>query len=352
MNPQDRWEAALRRSGSALVLAVALWALGAGAGIAHAGDDAGAVAVLPLTSAKPSLALYGVPVARVLAVQLRKSAGGSTVETVSGGAALPKRIAWVIDGRIVDRPGGKVVLEARLRDPDLGSALGQVVTRPGKLTEIDRLARDLAHALAPLLERARRDRGRAHGASAHRTAGAGVGAGAGAETSGGAAAAATHQAPAGGGARGRASAPADPRPALLVGHAAGDTRTHLPIDAIVAGSARAMAARLGFRPMTAALSGIARPAVVSAALRGAGAHYALLTRLVAIDFSWRGVLTAHGTVRVTLVDASGNALYDELIDTDTVVGSRGDSHSALLGFVARQAMDIARPAIHRLLARR
>ena len=350
MNPQTRWGAALGRAGSVLVLvpvlAAALCAFGTGAGIAHAGDDAGAIAVLPLTSATRSLALYGVPVARALAVELRKDAGGSTVETVSGGAALPKRIAWVIDGRIVDRPGGKVVLEARLRDPDLGSALGQVVTRPGKLTQIDRLARDLAHELAPLLERARRGRAQAHSAAA---AGSATGTGAGSDS---AAASRIHQPgdPAEPG--GASAAAATARPALLVGHAAGDTSTHLPIDAIVGGSARDMAARLGFHPTVAALTGIASPAQVTAALRGAGARYALLTRLESIDFAWRGVLTAHGTVRVTLVDAAGNALYDELIDTDTVVGSRGDSHSALLGFVARQAMDIARPAIHRLLAAR
>src|SRR5687768_16071002 len=120
-------------------------------------DDAGVIAVLPLTSSEKRLAIYGVPVARVLATELRGSAG-APVENVADARSLPARIAWVIDGRIVLAAGGKVVLEARLRDPARGSAFGQLASRPGRLTEIDQLARQLAGELAPLLHKARADR--------------------------------------------------------------------------------------------------------------------------------------------------------------------------------------------------
>jgi hypothetical protein len=309
-----------------LALAAAIVAVGTAPGAARAGDEQGAIAVLPFTSADKRLEIYGVPVSRALTVELR-GASGSQVQAVSDPSSLPRRIAWVIDGRIVERPGGKVVLEARLRDPDRGSAAGQVATRPRPLRQIDELARDLARQLRPMLVAAERAR-------AERTAGA-----------------ATRRqreeaAP-------PVAAPAERRaPVLLVGRTGGGVPTaHLAADPLVTASAVELAARLGRRAVVVELGGIAAPEAVKAALTGARATHALLSEVRDVHFSWLGVLTARGRVRLVLVDAAGSPLFDSIVETDTVVGSRGDRHEALLGFVARQAMEIAAPRLRKVLPR-
>jgi len=268
-----------------------------------------------------------MPVSRALVVELR-GAAGAPVQIVSDPASLPRRIAWVIDGRILQRGGGKVVLEARLRDPDQGRAAGLVATSARPLRQIDRLARELARELLPVLEGARGARQR----ESDRRAAIGL-----------------KKAPS------RAGEP--PRPAggprlLLVGRSGGgDAASGLTADPVATASAVDFAQRLGRRPLVMELSGIAPPDAVKAALGGAGASHALLTQVVAVDFMWLGVLTARGRVRVVLVDTAGAPLYDEIIETDTLVGSRGDRQEALYGFVASQALQIARPRLRRLLAR-
>lgn len=295
---------------------------------APARADEGAIAVLPFTSSETKLEMYGVPVSRTLAVELRGGAG-APVQVVADPASLPRRIAWVIDGRILQRGRGKVVLEARLRDPDQGRAAGLVATGARPLRQIDRLARELARELLPVLEGARGARQR----ESDRRAAIGL-----QKTT-------------------RLQPVEPPRPArgshlLLVGRSGGgDSTSGVAADPVATASAVDFAQRLGRRPMVMELSGIAPPDAVKAALGGAGASHALLTQVVTVDFMWRGVLTARGRVRVVLVDNAGAPLYDEMIDTDTLVGSRGDRQEALFGFVARQALEIARPRLRRLLVR-
>lgn len=309
---------ALVAIGSALVVLCA-------AGHAGAGDENGSIAVLPFTSPEARLEIYGVPVSRALAGELRGSAG-APVQIVSDLESMPQRISWVIDGRILERRGGKVVLEARLRDPDQGSAAGVVATRARPLGQIDRLARDLARQLVPMLEGARSARKQeADRQVAIRKPEA------------------AEPAPV-------VSAPRSRR-LLLVGRSGGETVGGLAADPIVTTVAADLAARLGRRPVVVELTGVASPEAVRAALAGAGASHALLSQVQSMEFSWRGVLTARGRVRVVLVDAGGKALYDSIVETDTLVGSRGDRHEALLGFVARQAMQIAAPRLRKLLPR-
>ncbi len=280
-------------------------------GVTPARADEGAIAVLPLTSSEKRLAMYGVPVARVLAAALRQS--GNAVETVTGTGGLPKRVAWVIDGRIVAASGGRVVLEARLRDPGRGRAFGQVASKPGRLTEIDELARQVASDLGPLLARAR-------------------------------AAAASTPPP--------TTAPAHPstspvpalRPAMVI------TRDKEPI---VTDALAALVERLGYRAVVSDLSGIAPPPKVKGALGRASARFALLAEVKDVDYEWaaRDILTARGSMRLVLVDGAGRPLYNAVVATDTLVGSRGDRHAALLGFVARQVMQMAAPRLKKALAR-
>jgi len=332
------------------VPALALGAIGALAALttasapARAGDDDGSIAILPFTSSETKLEIYGVPVSRALAVELR-GAAGAPVQIVSDPTSLPRRIAWVIDGVIVQRSGGQVVLEARLRDPDRGHAAGRVATRARPLRQIDRLAQDLARQLLPLLAGARADRKR------ERDRRAAVG-WTDKPDSAAKAAQPERTAEADGAAKARAPARGaeDGPPLLLVGRTGGgDASAGVSADPVATTIAVDLAQHLGRRPLVMELSGIAPVDAVKAALAGAGATHALLTQVLTLDFSWLGVLTARGRVRVVLVDTTGAALYDEIITTDTLVGSRGDRHPALLGFVSRQALEIAAPRLRRLL---
>lgn len=277
--------------------------------------DDGAIAVLPLTSSEKRLAMYGVPVARVLAGQLRQA--GNAVETVTGSGSLPRRVAWVIDGRIVVASRGRVVLEARLRDPGRGKAFGQVASKPGRLTEIDELARQVAADMAPLLARAR-------ASAAARTP-------------------SPTPPPEGGSASPAIATPAI-RPAIVI------TRDKEPI---VTDALTALVERLGYRPVVADLKGIAAPDKVKGALGSeSGARFALLAEVKSVDYQWAGkdVLTARGSMRLVLTDGAGKPLYNAVLDTDTLVGNRGDRHAALLGFVARQVMQMAAPRLKKVLA--
>jgi len=306
--------------------------------------------VLPFISSEKRLEIYGVPVSRVLAAELR-GAAGAPVQIVSDPEALPPRIAWVIDGRILERGGGKVVLEARLRDPAQGSAAGLVATRPLPLGQIDRLARDLARQLLPVLEAAR-GRQQAAAESTARLPAPAQGPASGSSAAGATAGTSSGRTPGTGAAPETGPRASNREPLLLVGHAGGQlAQAALPADPVVTSRAADLARRLGRRPLVVDVSGIASPAAVKSALAGASASHALLSQVLKIEFSWLGVLTARGRVRLVLVDASGSALYDAVIDTDTLVGSRGDRHEALLGFVARQAMEIAAPRLRTLLAR-
>lgn len=275
----------------------------------------GAIAVLPLTSSEKRLAMYGVPVARVLAGHLRQ--GGVAVETVTASRSLPRRVAWVIDGRIVAASRGRVVIEARLRDPGRGSAFGQVASKPGRLTEIDELARQAAADLVPLLARAR--------------ASAAKGAATGSPAPPASAAPTT-------------TSPLAVRPTIVI------TRDR---ESIVTDALAALVARLGYRAVVSDLSGIAPPDKVKGALGRASARFALLAEVRAVDYEWaaKDVLTARGTMRLVLVDGAGKPIYNAVLDTDTLVGSRGDRHAALLGFVARQVMQMAAPRLRKALAR-
>jgi hypothetical protein len=304
---------------------------------ALAGDEGGAIAVLPLTSRDKRFEMYGVPVAKVLATEL--SSAGRPAQAVPNAAALPRRIAWVIDGRILERSGQRVVLEARLRDPGRGKAAGQVATRPGKLTEIDKLARELARELLPLLDRSTTAlAATAPAAPPERSESQ---SGSRSESESESESESGSQSPSGSPSRSRFTSG---QPPVLV----------IPRDRepIVTDAIRDLARRLGLRPVIGDLVGIASPQEVALELRRHGARLALLVEVQGVDYAWRGVLTARGRARVVLVSATGQPLWGDWLTTDTLVGSRGDRHAALLGFVARQVCDMVFAPLRNLLARR
>lgn len=287
------------------------------------------VAILPLKSAGERMAIYGKPVADALATRLRGS--GYRVEAVAGTPS--PQVDLVIDGSILVAADDRIMLEARLRDPDVGRVVGSASTGYGGLTEIDRLAAELAGALADdvaraLEARARRDR-------------------AGPEAPVVLPEAVVH------GRLGRAPAPPAERRQPMLVYGASGTVAHgnVPVDAPATRAALALAAELGYRPVAADRVGPMAEAEVAADLRRAAAPLGLMIEVQAIDFGWDGVLTAVGRVRFVVVDAAGAVRYDQTSSTGTLVGSRGDRHAALVSFVTRQAAEIAAPRILRAVDR-
>ena len=67
-----------------------------------------------------------------------------------------------------------------------------------------------------------------------------------------------------------------------------------------------------------------------------------------VQFSYRAVLSARGTVQVAVIGADGVPVFAKTVSTDTVVGSRGDRHQALVYQVASQALDMLLPEFRKL----
>jgi hypothetical protein len=307
---------------SLLLGAIILVATGATAR-AQAGDP---IAIMPLEFGSERLAIYGKPVADALATRLR--GGGYRVEAVTGTPS--PRTALVIDGSILTSGDDRVMLEARIRDPDIGRVVASVSTGYRALTEIDRLAAELAAALADELAAALEARARRARAEA------------GAQGPIVLPEAVVH------GRFGRAPLPGQP-PMLVYAATGAVAQGNVPVDAPATRAAHGLAAELGYRPVAADRVGPVAPAEAAAAMTQAGAPLALMIEVQGVDFGWHGVLTAGGRVRFMVIDRAGQVLYDRIAATDTVVGSRGDRHAALVSFVARQAAQIAAPGIARAL---
>lgn len=288
-------------------------------------DDAGVVAVLPFVASDEDLSIYSQPVAQAVVGRLRQAIQ-RPVEALKLSDKIPDRVTLVVDGRIVEQRGDKVMLTATVRDPGRGTRAGTQTTRVAALTEIDRLAAELGSELGPLIGDAIAMQARASEAEAladpYRDD--------------------------------RAAPVAPPRadgkarlvvvpPAGKI--AAGGVAIAEPFVIAMRGSVE----RLGFTPAVSSVEGGVVSADITRDVRKLGGGHGLLMDLREIDFEWVGVLAARGRVRVTLIDSRGNPRFDRLIRTDTVIGSRGDRHAALISFVAAQALDIAYPALRRAL---
>jgi hypothetical protein len=142
----------------------------------------------------------------------------------------------------------------------------------------------------------------------------------------------------------------DNRPALVVyqpdGEIAGGA---IPVQGLASAALHRLVAKLGFRAVSTRGVGVAPTAVAADAARKQNARATIMLRVKDVQFSWAGVLTARGTVRVKLVGADGKVLLDRVVETDTLVGSRGDRHDALVRFVLRQALEIVTRDVARAL---
>lgn len=264
------------------------------------------VAFLPL-DADRRLTLYSNAVATALAAEVRTA--GFPVAVVSDVAAVPRGAWLVVDGRLVARGRGAAI-ELRVRDPEAGRDVIRLAEAAPTLADLDVATRTLAAALARTLAAER----------AARTP---------PPTTPDAPPPAPPTPP-----------PPDPRPLATVTVRARTLRDRAgpPIDA-AALTRRALGRlvdRLGYR-----LAG-----------DGEGAALTITADILGLTADFQGTVPiGRGRLRVTVADARG-PLFDRVVRTDTVVGSRGDRIDTLVRLVAAQAVDVALPRVRERLAAR
>lgn len=274
------------------------------------------VAVIPL-QAERRLALYGAPVASELAAALTRA--GFEVVLVSDVAVVPTRAWLVVDGRLITA-GKAVTIELRIRDPERAIDVTRLAARAATLATIDAATRDLAEDLTAAITAARANAPAAPSPPGEPRV----------VDDPGAPVAPPLADPI-------APAPApDPRPHAQVrvrGKPLHDgAGAPLDVAALTRPALARLAARLGY----VVVDDPAAPLVITAEL----------TRLVA---GFEGeVPVGRGRARVT-VSRDGAVVFDRLVRTDTVVGSRGDRVDTVVRLVAAQAADVVLPRVRERL---
>ncbi len=284
---------------------------------ASAARTTGVIALLPL-SADAKLKLYGQPVAAEVARALERA--GFTIVVVSNAAPVPSKARLVIDGRIVRGAGETVLLEARVRDPALGTIIASLSATAPSLTRIDQGAAELVLALEPALRR---------GIAAQELAARARGA-----TTTGARAPVAGELPE----PGDATTRVDPRPraVVVVGYpAALEGGADAPVlRPLLRAGADRLAALVGHR------SEAAQGEDLVAAVTAQGAALGVSITLLSIRYEGDGVITARARGRVRVV-AAGQVIFDRVVRTDTLVGGRGDRKDAVARAAIDQIVDIA-----------
>lgn len=289
----------------------------------------GPVAILPFVG-DGRMAMYGQPVAAALAKVGR--AAGLDIVLLPVGGEVPAGAHLVIDGRLV-RSGAKVVLEARVRDPERGLDVARRSATAPTLAVVDRAADELGAALVPLVSD-----GLAAQAAARLQARAAL-----------AAATPPVAPPTDVAPTGEVAPPPvdDARPlALLALTGAVTGADGQGISPLVAPSLVRLAGRLGHRAAPLGEGGLATPAQ---AVIAADAELAIVIRVLAVDGSVaRGIPVARARAQVDVYDRTG-LRYRRTVRTDTLVGSRGDRADTLVRSAVAQIVDVVAPRLREQL---
>lgn len=287
-------------------------------GLARA-QKARRIAVLPMVANDASLEIYSSPVAREVGRHLREALE-IEVRDLADAGSVPAVIDLVIDGRINKIDDRTITLEARVRNAAISRAIGAVTSGERKLVEIDSAARDLALKLAPII----RDWRREQPSDPYRLESA---------------------------SRPAARLASSPDPLLVVLRATGTAADGvIPVQEQASQAVFAFANRLGVRSIaTSQQTGDIDRVKVANVVRSSRARYGLTIQIEKVRYNFRGVLSARGRARIRLIDRDGEVVVDRSVGTDTVVGARGDRHSALVYMVAEQALDIAAPTLRKAL---
>lgn len=281
-----------------------------------------------MTSTAKNLQLYERAIASALAQELSKSQEAK-VASVASASAVPKGALLIIEGRLVAVGRSKVLMEARVRSANTGRAIATLATAATNTTNLDALVAKLAASLMPAIRKGLRPP-------------------------------ASHVLPA---VTVRPTVPIDgnpppvlparaPVPDMLLIPAGGSAaKGVVSVREPATASAQAMLGRLGFRSATSKnFEGLQDVPGALAEMKRAGARFLLMINVREVRFSYRAVLSARGTVQVAVIDTKGEPVFAKTVSTDTVVGSRGDRHQALVYQVAAQALDMLLPEFRKLAA--
>ncbi len=285
------------------------------------------VVVLPMTSTVKRLQLYERAIASALAQELKRMSGKS-VQSASSASEVPKSATLIIEGRLVAKGRRKVLMEARVREAKTGRALATVATKATTTANLDTLVAKLAERLLPAIRQ-----GLTPPAPTHLPA---------------------VQVTAPNAAEGISPALANqtrPPDLLLVPASGSAARGVVSVREPATASAQAMLPRLGFRVVTSkTFEGLENVPGAIAETQKLGARFVVMINVREVQFSYQGVLSARGTVQVAVVGIDGVPFFAKTVSTDTVVGSRGDRHQALVYQVASQGLDMLLPEFRKLAA--
>ncbi len=291
---------------------------------------AGEVAVLPITTGSKALRIYRNAIPAALAAELSTRLGAK-VKAAMSASEVPAQTRVLIDGRLVSLKGDKVQLDVHVRRSATGRTVATLSSDVAPITDIDRLVGQVATALIPAIEKARIAepirlpttvvRGSAVRGAAVRNP---------AESA-------------------AAVAPAiAPKAQLLLVPASGEAaKGMVDVREPATQAAWHMLSRYGVVGAPSSLGTDATAVAIAEEMRVQKTPLSLVVRVVSVDFAFSTVLAAKGRVRVFLIGADGLPVVDTTVSTDTVVGSRGDRHQALVYRVAEQALDIAAPKLMR-----
>lgn len=310
-----------------VTLAVALFSLLAAHGLASA--DKGKVVVLPMTSTARSLQIYERAISTALAQELSKKTRKS-IRAVSSASDVPKSATLIIEGRLVAKGRNRVLLEARLREARTGRALATLATRATNTTNMDALVSKLATRLLPAIRKGLQPAAPVILPATKVSPGAKP----------------EHE-------QEQPEAPTLSVPDMLVIPAGGSAaRGVVSVREPATTSVLAMLSRMGMSAVvSSSLQGVDDVTGAMAELHRSGARHLLMMNVREVSFSYRGVLSARGTVQVAVMGTDGIPVFAKTVSTDTVVGSRGDKHQALVYQVATQGLDMLLPEFRKLLSR-
>lgn len=309
-----------------VILVVAVWCFGLGAGGSQAFADGGTVALLPL-DAPGKLAIYGQPVAAEIARALKEA--GLDVVVVGEQMAVPREAVLIVEGSLVSARK-RVKIELRLRALDSRTPLAKVTSPESPLEKLDQAAGAAAATLLPqvraqLAERSAKP-GKLPGPPLEGTA----------VTPPLVVAPPPVQLPA-------------TRPVALLVVSAGAVSPALRpvlIERLMLAGGR------GLSPQEWDVRQVTLPELSNASMMGVAAtlpsELSLAFDVRELKLEERGVFV--GAVRARLVVTKLNkVVFDRTVTTDTVVGARKGTREAMLDLLAREVVTILRPRYARFL---
>jgi hypothetical protein len=280
-------------------------------------------AVIKPFAGDDDLAIYGKPVADEVAAGLQRA--GVKAEVVVGEVT---RGDLIIELRAV-KAKKLVRLEATVKALGASEELAQASAKPVKVAQLGQAAAQLARTLAPKLTKLRRPDPTPTPTPTPTPASAS------------APASAPVPAPPSPSPSPSSSPPPAPdtRPLCLIAAPEGKI-SGIGLRRLGISPMRGVVERAGFRAVEAKEAGMLPPEAAGEAARGAGARATVMVQVLSTNIQRRIVFFGRGRVQIVAIRDDGAVLFNRVVDTDTVVGSRQDGYDTIVGFMIRQAMEI------------